>query len=193
MSDSAKEGHASIDRRTLRTRQLLADALISLGAAGDVDALEVGEIASEAGVARSTFYAHFASKDDFLIRSYVNMLAATEAAVRAHFPDRAELLPSRSLFEHIHQAGAFALRMAQSDIYPQQMAAGELKLREIAEKNLERLKPEWPLDRRRATAVYVAGGFVGLIRWWKQTGLKETPDRMQAVFEQLTQSALEAD
>jgi AcrR family transcriptional regulator len=179
-----------IDARVLRTRHLLAEALISLGAARSVDELDVGDIVSEAGVARSTFYAHFTSKDDFLVRSFVNMLAATEAAVRAKFPDREELLPSLSLFVHVHQAGDFARRMAMTEVFNAQMAAGELKLREIAEKNLERLKPDWPFDRRRETAVYVAGGFIGLMRWWMQSGLKQAPDELQAAFARLTKAAL---
>jgi AcrR family transcriptional regulator len=138
-----------IDARTLRTRHLLAEALMSLGSARGVDDLDVGEIVEEAGVARSTFYAHYAGKDDFLVRSFVNMIAATEAAMRERFPEREELLPSRALFAHVHQARDFALRAAKGEVFPAQMAAGEAKLREIAEANLARLKPAWTRERRR--------------------------------------------
>lgn len=179
-----------IDARALRTRHLLAEALMSLGAERGVDELEVGDIVGEAGVARSTFYAHYAGKDDFLVRSFVNMISATEAALRAKCAERADLLPSRALFTHVHQAGDFARRMAQSAVFGAQLAAGEAKLREIAEANLARMKPEIPADRRRETAVYVAAGFVGLLRWWMQTGLKRTPDEMQTAFERLTRNAL---
>lgn len=71
------------------------------------------------------------------------------------------------------------------------MAAGEAKLREIAEGSLARLKPDWPRDRRRETAVYVAGGFIGLLRWWMESGLKKSPNEMQAAFERLTRAAME--
>jgi AcrR family transcriptional regulator len=191
MSDIAKGAPKSIDARALRTRHLLADALISLGAARDVDALDVGEIAVEAGVSRSTFYAHFASKDDFLVRSFVNMIDATEKAVRARYPDREEVLPSYSLFTHVHDAQAFARRMAGATAFAAQMAAGEEKLREIAETNLARLKPGWPHDKRRETAIYIAGGFVGLMRWWIESGFKKTPAEMQAAFQRLTKAAIE--
>ena len=190
MSDMIRMAPKGIDARTLRTRHLLAEALISLGAARGVDDLDVGEIVEEAGVARSTFYAHYAGKDDFLVRSFVNMIAATEAAMRERFPEREDLLPSLALFHHVHEARDFARRVATSDAFPAQMAAGEAKLREVAETNLARLKPDWERERRRETAVYVAGGFVGLLRWWMQSGLKKTPGEMQAAFERLTKSAM---
>jgi AcrR family transcriptional regulator len=183
--------HIGIDRRVARTRILLADALISLGAERGVEAIEISDLIEEAGIARSTFYAHFAGKDDFLIRSFVNMLAATENAYRQAYPDRTEVLPSKPLFHHVHDARDFAIRVAQSEIFPHQMAAGEAKLREIAEANLARLKPEWNADERREAAIYIAGGFIGLLRWWMLSGLKQTPEKMQTAFERLTRSVLQ--
>ena len=191
MSENVRLAPKGVDARTLRTRHLLAEALISLGAARGVDELDVGEIAEEAGVARSTFYAHYAGKDDFLVRSFVNMIAATEAVVRERFPEREDLLPSRALFRHVHEAQDFARRIATSEAFPAQMAAGEAKLREIAETNLTRLKLNWTRERRRETAVYVAGGFIGLLRWWIESGFKKTPEDMQAAFERLTKATME--
>ena len=184
--------HVGIDRRVARTRVLLADALMSLGAARGVEAIEIGALVEEAGIARSTFYAHFAGKDDFLIRSFVNMLDATEKAYRAAYPDRAEVLPSQALFRHVHEARDFALRIAESEIFPHQMAAGEAKLREIAEANIARMKPDWSSDQKREAAIYIAGGFIGLLRWWMQSGLKQGPDQMQAAFQRLTESVMDA-
>jgi AcrR family transcriptional regulator len=192
MSDSVRAAPKNIDARALRTRQLLAEALMSLGAARGVDDLDVCELVEEAGVARSTFYAHYAGKDDFLVRSFVNMIAATEAA-RERYPEREDLLPSWSLFQHVYEARDFARRAARAEVFPAQMAAGEAKLREIVEANLARVKPEWTRDRRRETAVYVAAGFIGLLRWWMESGLKKTPDEMQAAFVRLTKTAMEAN
>ena len=191
MSENSRLAPKGVDARALRTRHLLAEALMSLGAARGVDDLDVGEIVEEAGVARSTFYAHYAGKDDFLVRSFVNMIAATEAAMRERFPEREDLLPSLALFHHVHEAGDFARRVATSEAFPSQMAAGEAKLREIAEANLARLKPDWPRERRRETAIYVAGGFIGLMRWWIEAGVKKSPQEMQAALERLTRAAME--
>lgn len=185
---SGKSIHIGVDPRVSRTRVLLAEALMSLGAAQDIETIEIGDLVEEAGIARSTFYAHFAGKDDFLVRSFVNMIAATETAYRKAYPDRADVIPSAPLFHHVHEARDFALRIAQSDVFPHQMAAGEAKLREIAETNLARLKPHWGADQRREAAIYVAGGFIGLLRWWMQSGLRQDPAKMQTAFDRLTKS-----
>jgi AcrR family transcriptional regulator len=183
--------HAGIDRRVARTRVLLADALMSLGAERGIEAIEIRDLVEEAGIARSTFYAHFSDKDDFLIRSFVNMLAATERAYAEAYPDRADVLPSQSLFHHVHQARDFAVRMAQSEAFNAQMSAGEAKLREIVERNLSRVRPDWSNDQRRDAAIYIAGGFIGLMRWWMQTGVKQPPEHMQTAFARITKSVLE--
>jgi len=183
---------AGADARVRRTRRLLADALMSLGAEGSVDELAVGQLVDEAGISRSTFYQHFASKDDFLVRSFVDLLSATDAAYRQRVPDSDDILPSRPLFHHVASAADFARSVARSEIWPQQMAAGELKLREIAEANLERRMPNWSAEERREAAVFIAAGFIGLLRWWVGAGLKQSPERMQAAFERLSQSVLGA-
>ncbi|GAN00537.1 transcriptional regulator of TetR family [alpha proteobacterium U9-1i] len=188
MSDS-KTGtdlFTGIDRRAARTRRLLAEAMFSLGAKdADIDALEVSDIAEEAGVSRSTFYQHFASKDDFLVRSFVDMIARTEAAYAERYPDRTDVLPSRALFTHIGDARGLSAAMTRSTVYARQMRAAELKLREIAEANLERRRPDWSPVQRQEAAVFIAGGFIALLKWWREGGHKHTPQRMQEAFEQL--------
>jgi len=187
------EVHGGIDRRARRTRELLADALLALGAENELDDLAVGDLADGAGVSRSTFYQHFASKDDFLLRSWVNLLEATEAAYAKHYPERADIIASKPLFHHVAQARDFVRSLVRSEVYPRQMAAGEEALRAIAEANLGRRMPHWSKPRHRETAVYIAGGFVGLLRWWMESGLKRSPDEMQAAFERLSASALAAE
>jgi AcrR family transcriptional regulator len=188
---SGKGAYIGIDPRVSRTRVLLAEALMSLGAERDIETIEIGDLVEEAGIARSTFYAHFAGKDDFLVRSFVNMIAATETACRKACPESTAIIPSAPLFHHVHEARDFALRIAQSEVFPHQMAAGEAKLRDIAETNLARLKPEWNADQRREAAIYISGGFIGLLRWWMQSGLKQDAAKMQSAFDRLTRSVLE--
>lgn len=179
-----------IDRRAQRTRALLADALMELGAARDVDALVVRDFTAAAGVGRSTFYTHYSGKDDFLVASFVNLLVVGEAALAAKYPNREDIVPSAPLFAHVAQAGDFARNVAKSDIFPRQMEAGEAKLRSIAESNIARRMPHWPVERRRETAIYIAAGFIGLLRWWMTTGLKQSPDDMQRAFFRLSQAAI---
>jgi AcrR family transcriptional regulator len=182
--------HGSIDKRARRTRELLADALLALGAENEIDNLAVGDLANGAGVSRSAFYQHFASKDDFLVRSWMNLLEATEAAYAQHHPERSDIIASKPLFHHVAQARDFVRSLVRSEIYPRQMTAGEAKLRTIAEANIARRMPQWSKERCRETAIYIAAGFVGLLRWWMESGLTRSADDVQAAFQRLTENVL---
>jgi len=192
MSDRsfAIEANGRIDKRALRTRELLADALLSLGAQGPFEEFDVGALVDEAGISRSTFYQHFASKDDFLVRSWVDLLGATQHAYDQRYPENADILPSRPIFVHVGEARDFVASLVRSGIYARQMAAGEARLRAIAEDKLRKQKPHWSAERRRETAVYIAGGFVGLLRWWMESGLVKPAVDVQGAFERLTANAL---
>lgn len=182
-----------IDRRTRRTRALLADALLELGAAREIDAIDVGDLVDAAGIGRSTFYTHYAGRDEFFISSFVNLIVMAEEALATKHPERADIIPSNPLFDHIFEAGDFARNIAKSEIFPRQMAAAEAKLQEIAEKNLSRRLPDMPNLRRQETAIYIAAGFIGLLRWWMIGGLRRSPQDMQRAFFHLSMSALAND
>src|SRR5260221_13091551 len=53
-----------VDRRIHRTRTMLQRALISLIQKDSYEAITIQDICDAANVGRSTFYAHFTSKDD---------------------------------------------------------------------------------------------------------------------------------
>ncbi|WP_395644976.1 TetR/AcrR family transcriptional regulator [Terricaulis sp.] len=180
----------AIDKRVARTRALLSQALLDLGAEHGVDAIDVGDLIESAGIGRSTFYAHYTSKQDFLCAAFVNLIAGMERLAAAREPERQDLLPSRYIFAHIEEARDFATKTARSEAQPRLLAAGEAKLRAIAEENLARLKPDWTAERRREAAVFVAAGFVGMLHWWMLGGVKQSAAKMQAAFERLSNGIL---
>ena len=54
----------AIDRRITRTREVLQHALTSLILKKGYEAITIQDICDAANVGRSTFYAHYTSKDD---------------------------------------------------------------------------------------------------------------------------------
>lgn len=57
------------DRRVLKTKAALRDAMLSLMAPRGWDAMTIQEICDAANVGRSTFYVHYRSKDELLSES----------------------------------------------------------------------------------------------------------------------------
>ena len=71
------------DRRVVRTREVLLAAFLDLLFERGYEALSVGDIVAKANVGRSTFYEHFAGKDELLrfsLRQPFSMLAAIVGA-----------------------------------------------------------------------------------------------------------------
>ena len=102
----------SIDRRAARTRELLNQALVDLGAERGVDEIDVSDLVEAAGIGRSTFYSHYSSKEDFLIRSFVGMIVSCERMENEKFRERTSLAPAHHLFGHIYAAQDFAAQFA---------------------------------------------------------------------------------
>jgi len=184
--------NANIDRRARRTRHALTQALLSLGAEKRFAEIEIQELARTAGVGRSTFYAHYADKDAFLATSVIGMIAHFEATAAKAEPDRADPLPARQLFDHFHEARVFVQKMHDSGDFGRLCDAIEPKLRAIALANIARLVPHMPAGRRTECALFITGGFLGLARWWIESGMIRSPAEMHAAFAAVCQRILAA-
>ncbi|MGA2521581.1 MAG: helix-turn-helix domain-containing protein, partial [Acidimicrobiales bacterium] len=63
------------DRRVRRTRRALRDAFVALVLERGYDRLTVEDITERADVARPTFYAHYAHKEDLLTSVFTELIA----------------------------------------------------------------------------------------------------------------------
>jgi len=190
MFKNTSRANGRVDKRTHRTRMALADALMALAPKDGFDALKVRKLTAAAGVGHSTFYKHFADKDDFLITSFAGMVAGFDAQARRARPGYDAMLPAREVFAHMHEARAFALSLVSSGQFARTQVAREEKLRAIAEANLKRLHPGLPLARRREIAVILAGAFASLMRWWMETGLRQSPAHIAGLCETVARRML---
>jgi AcrR family transcriptional regulator len=181
-----------IDRRVARTRATLQQAHISLILEKGYEATTVEDICDAANVGRSTFYAHYTSKDD-LRRSGLEHLRKElvdrqNAALAAPGDIRDRSLSfSLTMFEHAHnhidlyralvggRGGAIALgtiRQILSDLVRNELAT-------TADKKSADVIP------REVVVQYVVGAFVALMTWWLDGGAKLPPDRIDAMFRRL--------
>jgi AcrR family transcriptional regulator len=71
------------DRRIIKTRRLLQDAMVSLLLEKGYDAITVQDLLDRANVGRSTFYAHYRDKEALLLSGFDEMVAHFQASVVA--------------------------------------------------------------------------------------------------------------
>ncbi len=180
-----------MDQRVARTRGRLAHALMRLGQSRDLDSIRVGELVRTAGVGRSTFYAHFEDRDDFLGRSFTGMIDICDALAR-HEGMAADILPVAHVTHHIAGNLTFARRAGRSRAMEVMLAAGERRLRRIAEANLGAVAAGASAEDRRQAAAFLAGAFTGQLRLWLGADLRTAPDLLIAANRRLTAGVVAA-
>lgn len=185
--------NGTMDRRTLRTRRSLHQALMQLIFERDYDGIGVADIADAANVGRSTFYAHFADKDD-LLRSGTEHLRAILFAEHSHDiagETQAERRPlgfSRFMTGHLHEqlelyralmrgrAGSIMLEQIRQFL-------SEIVRKELVASNAGRAAPE-------ITVQFVVGAYMSVLTWWLDRGAVEPAEEIDAAFRDLAEGAL---
>lgn len=180
------------DRRVPRTRAMLQHALNSLILKKGYEAISIKDICDEANVGRSTFYAHYESKDD-LKRSGLDHLRRqlvdrqNDARTAAGETGGRSLTFSLTMFEHARdhidqyralvggRGGAISLETIRQIL-------SELVRRELAtapDKSAANAIP------REFAVQYLVGAYMAVMTWWLDGGAKLPPERMDAMFRRL--------
>ena len=181
-------GSGEMDQRAARTRGRLSQALVALTMEDGLDSIRVGDLARAAGIGRSTFYAHFESKDDFVCRAFADMIGWCDRHERTS--GSTDVLPVDTLIRHIESSRGFALATARSRTLAPMLETGERRLRVIADGNLTDRYPAMEPELRRQTAAFLAGALIGQLRNWMQGDLTGSADKLIAAHRRLSDAAL---
>lgn len=188
----------AIDRRVARTRATLHRALFSLILEKGYEAITITDICEAANVGRTTFYAHYPSKDG-LKRSGLDHLRQAlverhrEAAATAPDNGRPSLAFSLTMFEHA--AGHIELYRALAG-----GRGGALALATIREILCELVRSEYrpgtgaERDQapRELIVQFIVGAYMAVLTWWLDGGAKARPERMDAMFRKLSTEGIGA-
>jgi AcrR family transcriptional regulator len=176
------------DRRSQRTYRLVSSALAELMLERPYDEILVQDILDQAGVGRTTFYAHYFDKADVLSTMIERMLETFTEQI-AHSEARQKLVPTLELLEHIyerhqHQQLQAIMRGHAGD---QLWEALQLALCRAIEPALATLGGDHssasiPLP---VVAQYLAGAYLTLLKWWIAADMPYPPHQMESIFEQL--------
>lgn len=179
-----------IDRRVARTRGMLHQALLSLIVEKGYEAISVEDICERANIGRSTFYAHFTSKDDLkrsglehLRRELLDRHRSASASKQAGTQPLGFSLP---MFEHARdhmhlyralvgsKGGAIALGTIRQTLC--EFVRGELATTEG--KDADGVPREF-------TVQHIVGAYMAVLTWWLDGGAKLPPERMDESFQRL--------
>lgn len=178
------------DRRVARTRTALQHALLALMLKKGYNDVTVEDICAEADVGRSTFYAHFSSKEDLkragldqhlksALRDRTRQAAADGAAVAT-----GEMFGfTLAFFEHAH---------AHRELYRALTNKGGVQttLAMVRQIVVEQLRRELKGGRSNAAETelivqFFAGALMALLASWLDSGARQSPQYIDGLFSRL--------
>lgn len=177
-----------MDKRQQKTRAAIFNAFTSLLEEKAYPAISIQDIIDRAIIGRSTFYAHFETKDA-LVDALCNELFDHIITATMHKPDTRCLYfscnPSHSVTCHIlhhllendHNILTL-LSCESSDLF---LRFFKSRMDDLVRRQL--LTGCQPLPVPQEFLInHISGTFVEMVQWWLQSGRKQTPEELDAYF-----------
>ena len=169
----------AVDRRVRRTRKQLRECLVTLLKQKKVQDITVRELTELADLNRGTFYLHYKDVFDLLEKTESELLDDFNQLVMKHDAEDLKKHPY-GIFVEI-----YTLAYDNADLV-------EILLGENGDLNfLNRLKQ---LIRDKCLhdwmEVFRVSGCVGLVQYWLKTGMKETPQQLARLTEQVIRKGI---
>jgi AcrR family transcriptional regulator len=181
-----------MDPRARRTRDLLGDALVALMHEKPFKAISVQDVLERAGIARSTFYTHYRSKDDLFLSDADDFFEGLASHLSLCREASNRVAPVRELFAHIADARKFHDALVASGRFHDVLELARGHLARGIEQRLAELRPARARAsaQGRAVAHALAGALLSLLSWWMGHGMAEPPQAMDELFHRLVWSGV---
>lgn len=177
-----------MDRRQRKSREAIFAAFISLLAHKKYTDITVQDIIDRADVGRTTFYAHFVTKDALLeelcTELFDHVVSDHDEAEETH-DFSGEENDTESIITHIlyhlrdNQKNMIGIFSGESgDMFFRFFKQYLIKIFEIELKS-ELKKVDVPDDYLYH---HISCSFVETLRWWMQNGMKQTPEEVERGF-----------
>lgn len=183
--------HAKQDRRSRRTRGLVATAMMELMLEKPYDKITVQAILDRADIGRATFYTHFRDKADVVDSIAADMFDAVGQREFARSPAGAGLIPALELFRHAQERSQSLRLMVGSPNGEVFWATSQAALSRAVERALKTGRARSPVPGIPAAVLshYLAAAFLGVLKWWLKSGMPYSPEEMTAMVQRLEPTA----
>jgi AcrR family transcriptional regulator len=189
-SVAPKTTMAKVDRRVLRTRDTLGDALVELMQEKTFDDITVQDVLDRAGVGRSTFYAHYRDKDDLFLSDVEDFLEMMATLLTRHGVRVERVAPVAELFGHIAEVREFVAALVASGKMQDVLELGQGFFARSIEERLLLARVEMEPAKLKAHAYALAGALFSLLDWWVDHGMTEKPEAMDALYHRMVWNGL---
>ena len=193
-----QSGGMEMDRRQQKTRMAIFNAFADLLAEKSYSKITVQEIIDRANVGRTTFYAHFETKDE-LLRALCDQLfghiigsAADCTPTHGLYCDgNAPESVFCHLLQHLQENDNNILGLLSCE-------SSELFLRCFKDSLNELIKDQFVNQNRKVNRDippdflinHISGSFVEMVLWWVKGRMKQTPEELDRYFRAVIEPVL---
>ena len=183
----AKSAKLRSDRRVVRTRARLGEALRTLMAERPLEQISVQDVIELARVSRSTFYAHYDDKVDLLLSDMDEFLERMAMLLFVRNESSNRIAPVRELFAHVSESVEIRAALARSERLHDFFDLAQGYFARGIEQRLKESKRLSNLTQRElaARSSALAGSLLSMLRWWLDRGEKEPPRAMDELFHRM--------
>jgi AcrR family transcriptional regulator len=185
---------AQADRRAQRTQQALLEALLDLLKTRHYDAISVKDIIDRANVGRSTFYAHYQTKDELLKSGFERVLNMLLDQVEFDAGGHHLKINTIPLFRHAQGHAELFRTLSWGSGFDLITMQG---MTSLSTKFLQRLTPLLAGSAQATVPLPVltyslAGSLLVLVKWWLENGMPVSPEEMDGNFQRLIMPGIRA-
>lgn len=183
------------DRRTVRTKSWLRQALVQLMDEKGLDNITVSDLTSRAEINRGTFYLHYKDVADMVEQLQSEMLNGLEQfASRVNFLEILRHAGQNEPYPNLHNVFEYWQRNAdfcKPMLGPKGDPAFVLRIKEMMKSKIYRYVFEAvaliPAEKRPAVPLdfileYMTSANIGIIQHWFASGMQQTPREMAMIM-----------
>jgi AcrR family transcriptional regulator len=188
----------SIDRRIIRTKKLLRDALTSLMEEKEFERISVSDLTDRADINRGTFYIHYRDKYDLLKQSEDEMIAEIETILKEkeqiNFKSAMEYIERNEPLPHIFTLVNSLLgnkEFVKAILRPSSGSTFREKLRGVIKRHIlenvgKRVKTEEMIVPIDYLIAYVSSANLGVIIHWLENDEDKSPHDLAVILSKVT-------
>jgi AcrR family transcriptional regulator len=174
------------DRRMLRSRKQLGNALVELMQEKRFIDITVQDIIDRADVGRTTFYKYFQDKEDLLMSNLETILENFIRHMDSTDEDQ-KMLSTVDFFRHVMENKELYKAMLGGQGTNILFNKGQAVMSQKIEMHLALL----PMEKTELSVPlpvltnFLAGSFLILLKWWFEHKMTYTPEQMDDMYQQL--------
>jgi len=179
------------DRRSQRTQKAFMDALIALLAEKHYNKISINDIIDRANMGRSTFYAHYQTKDDLLKSGFERALDMLIQHISFGVANQDLRLDTAPFFRHAQGHYEIYRTLVWGAGFDVLTKDGHAALTAKFQESFTRFlsgKPE-PSIPPAVLSYSMAGTLLILLKWWLDNKMPYSPEYMDGIFQQLVMSS----